>query len=102
MAIIVLLVLWVVASLICFGTMLKMGPTKGFLDDRPLSEASDCGNGVYHFSSGNFDSGLADFLAKHPDLEPVSISTDGTGGRTFPPGYYVVFRKKQPCSEQSK
>ena len=52
------------------------------------------GNGVHYFHCTNekFAKSLSGFIAANPDLEPTTMTRNGTGEHG---GYFVIFRKKQ-------
>lgn len=57
-------------------------------------EPRDHGNGIYYFPvlGEVFAKSLSTFIAKHPDLEPKSITPSISSGTAI--GYVVIFRQK--------
>lgn len=55
------------------------------------------GNGVYYFDAlgPSFGNQLSEFLRDHPDLELVSMVSDGTGVYGANRGCFVVLRPKR-------
>lgn len=73
-------------------------------EDGLISRVVDYGNGVYYFPMTNADFGnaLSSFIEKHPELELVAVTENGTGFNGYDLGYFVVFQERTPDTSLPK